>query len=248
MVGPLAHREPTGAHEARADAGGWERWRAGSPALPPFRPPCDLPFQPDARCASSSGTMVSPATLHKALPYCLEHTDFRRSAAKYEGKVRDNYTRDGRALHRRDRPHQRVRPRARHRSRSRARCSTGWPRWWFEKTKDVAANHMLGGARSRTCSSASSASRSSSRWSCARTRPGTTSTSLWTHYERGVRVFCGHRLPDGLKKHQKLPAPILTPTTKAPKGEHDVSRLARRDPRDRARSRRRTSTRPPTSR
>ena len=51
---------------------------------------------------------------------------------------------------------------------------------------------------------------------------GTTSTSIWTHYERGVRVFCGHRLPDGLKKNQKLPAPILTPTTKAPKGEHDV--------------------------
>ena len=52
---------------------------------------------------------------------------------------------------------------------------------------------------------------------------GTTSTSLWTHYERGVRNFCGHTLPDGLKKHQKLPHPILTPTTKAPKGEHDVS-------------------------
>jgi phosphoribosylaminoimidazole-succinocarboxamide synthase len=52
---------------------------------------------------------------------------------------------------------------------------------------------------------------------------GTTSTSLWTHYERGERVFCGHRLPEGLKKHEKLPAPILTPATKAPKGEHDVS-------------------------
>ncbi|MGH7293874.1 MAG: phosphoribosylaminoimidazolesuccinocarboxamide synthase, partial [Polyangiaceae bacterium] len=52
---------------------------------------------------------------------------------------------------------------------------------------------------------------------------GTTSTSLWTHYEKGVRSFCGHVLPDGLKKHQKLPHPILTPTTKAPKCEHDVS-------------------------
>jgi phosphoribosylaminoimidazole-succinocarboxamide synthase len=52
---------------------------------------------------------------------------------------------------------------------------------------------------------------------------GTTSTSLWTNYERGVRNFCGHVLPDGLKKHQPLPHPILTPTTKAPKGEHDVS-------------------------
>jgi phosphoribosylaminoimidazole-succinocarboxamide synthase len=52
---------------------------------------------------------------------------------------------------------------------------------------------------------------------------GTTSTSIWTHYANGARVFCGHRLPDGLVKNQKLPTPILTPTTKAPKGEHDVS-------------------------
>ena len=47
---------------------------------------------------------------------------------------------------------------------------------------------------------------------------GTTSTSLWTHYERGVRDFCGHKLPDGLKKHQKLPAPILTPDDQGPQG------------------------------
>jgi phosphoribosylaminoimidazole-succinocarboxamide synthase len=52
---------------------------------------------------------------------------------------------------------------------------------------------------------------------------GTTSTSLWTNYERGVRNFCGHILPEGLQKHEKLPKAILTPTTKAPKGEHDVS-------------------------
>jgi len=52
---------------------------------------------------------------------------------------------------------------------------------------------------------------------------GSTSTSIWTHYERGARVFCGHALPDGLRKNQRLPAPILTPATKAPKGEHDVS-------------------------
>ena len=33
----------------------------------------------------------------------------------------------------------------------------------------------------------------------------------------------GHRLPDGLRKNEKLPEPILTPATKAPKGQHDVS-------------------------
>ena len=48
---------------------------------------------------------------------------------------------------------------------------------------------------------------------------GTTNTSLWTHYHKGERQYCGHPLPEGLKKNQKLPQPILTPTTKAK--DHD---------------------------
>ena len=50
---------------------------------------------------------------------------------------------------------------------------------------------------------------------------GTTGTSLWTAYEQGARSFCGHVLPEGLRKHERLEGPILTPTTKAPKGHHD---------------------------
>jgi phosphoribosylaminoimidazole-succinocarboxamide synthase len=50
---------------------------------------------------------------------------------------------------------------------------------------------------------------------------GSTSTSIWRAYEAGSRDYCGHRLPDGMKKHQKLPVALLTPTTKAEKGEHD---------------------------
>ena len=34
-------------------------------------------------------------------------------------------------------------------------------------------------------------------------------------------MYCGHRLPDGMKKHERLAAPLLTPTTKAELGEHD---------------------------
>lgn len=52
---------------------------------------------------------------------------------------------------------------------------------------------------------------------------GVTSTSIWRAYERGERSFCGHPLPDGMVKNQRLPEPILTPSTKAPKGGHDVS-------------------------
>ena len=52
---------------------------------------------------------------------------------------------------------------------------------------------------------------------------GTTSTSIWVHYERGERVFCGHKLPNGMRKHERLPRPIPTPSTKANDGAHDVS-------------------------
>ena len=52
---------------------------------------------------------------------------------------------------------------------------------------------------------------------------GVSSTSIWRAYERGERVFCGHPLPEGLRKHERLPSSIVTPSTKAPKGEHDVS-------------------------
>ncbi len=52
---------------------------------------------------------------------------------------------------------------------------------------------------------------------------GVTSTSIWYAYERGSRTFCGHALPEGMTKNQALPRPILTPSTKAAKGDHDVS-------------------------
>jgi len=52
---------------------------------------------------------------------------------------------------------------------------------------------------------------------------GVTSTSIWKAYEKGDRVFCGHALPEGMSKNQPLPHPILTPSTKAAKGDHDVS-------------------------
>ena len=95
-------------------------------------------------------------------------------------------------------------------------------RYWFDETKDLAPNHLVAVPDpnvmiAREC------------------RPlpvelvmrayltGVTSTSVWRAYERGDRTFCGHRLPDGLRKNQPLPAPILTPSTKAAKGGHDVS-------------------------
>ena len=48
---------------------------------------------------------------------------------------------------------------------------------------------------------------------------GSTSTALWTVYNKGEREYCGNSLPEGLIKNQKLDSIMLTPTTK--EVEHD---------------------------
>src|SRR5471030_2997316 len=47
----------------------------------------------------------------------------------------------------------------------------------------------------------------------------------WREYSAGKRQVCGVALPDGLKENDKLPEPIITPTTKASLGhDEDISR------------------------
>ncbi len=47
----------------------------------------------------------------------------------------------------------------------------------------------------------------------------------WREYRDGKRTLCGVPMPDGLKENDKLPEPIITPTTKAHEGhDEDISR------------------------
>jgi phosphoribosylaminoimidazole-succinocarboxamide synthase len=47
----------------------------------------------------------------------------------------------------------------------------------------------------------------------------------WREYKAGKRLLCGVPLPEGLNENDKLPAPIITPTTKAHVGhDEDISR------------------------
>ena len=47
-------------------------------------------------------------------------------------------------------------------------------------------------------------------------------------YAAGNRVLCGVTMPEGLKENDKFPTPIITPTTKADNGEHDMD-ISRED-------------------
>ncbi|WP_350288771.1 phosphoribosylaminoimidazolesuccinocarboxamide synthase [uncultured Croceitalea sp.] len=40
-------------------------------------------------------------------------------------------------------------------------------------------------------------------------------------YKLGKRILCGEAMPDGMKENDKFPQPIITPATKAEKGDHD---------------------------
>ncbi len=94
--------------------------------------------------------------------------------------------------------------------------------FWFEQTAHLAPNHMLRVpdpnvmiARECTPLPVELVMRAY--------LTGVTSTSIWKAYEQGARTFCGHALPDGMVKNQPLPRAILTPSTKAQKGDHDIS-------------------------
>lgn len=93
-------------------------------------------------------------------------------------------------------------------------------RYWFERTADLCPNHVLAypdpnvvvGRRLEILPVEVVV-----RGYLA----GTTSTSVLTRYRAGEREMYGHRFPDGMRPNERLPAPIITPTTKAFDGGHD---------------------------
>jgi phosphoribosylaminoimidazole-succinocarboxamide synthase len=94
--------------------------------------------------------------------------------------------------------------------------------FWFEATADLVPNHVIN-VPDPTVTVARECQLLPVEFVMRAYLTGVTSTSIWTHYQKGGRTFCGHDLPDGMRKNQALPKAILTPSTKAEKGEHDRS-------------------------
>ena len=162
---------------------------------------------------------TDPRLLRDQCERTLDHTDLQGLGAREEGKVRDNYVANKRRFIV-------VTDRVSCFDRVvgtlpfKGQVLNQLAGYWFETTASIAPNHLIevpdpNVSVVREC------------------RPlpvefvyrgyltGSTSTSIWTAYERGERSYCGHHLPDGLRRHEQLPESLLTPTTKAPMGEHD---------------------------
>lgn len=92
--------------------------------------------------------------------------------------------------------------------------------YFLEATKDIVANWVLSvpdpnvtiGIRAQA-------------WPVEMVVRGYLVGHAWRTYRDGGRVLCGVSLPEGLKENDKLPSPIITPTTKAAEGhDEDISR------------------------
>ena len=93
-------------------------------------------------------------------------------------------------------------------------------RFWFDETRDICPNHVIAYPDPNVLV-------------CRRLDilsveivvrdylTGTTATSIWPMYRAGRRQIYGLSFPDGLRENEKLPATIITPTTKAFDGGHD---------------------------
>ena len=92
--------------------------------------------------------------------------------------------------------------------------------WWFEQTTDIILNHVLA-VPDPNALVAQEAAPFPVEVVVRGYITGVTSTALWYRYSLGEREIYGYTFPEGLRKNQLLPEPILTPTTKGGPTGHD---------------------------
>jgi phosphoribosylaminoimidazole-succinocarboxamide synthase len=166
--------------------------------------------------------MADVDAIRSALRAPLDATAFDSLGVKYAGKVRDNYTtRDGRRyIVTSDRIS--AFDRVLGTLPLKGQVLQWVTKFWFDHTRALVPNHVLE-VPDPNVMVVKECAPLAAEMVVRGYITGVTSTSIWTHYAAGERVFCGHLLPEGLRRDQRLDQPLLTPTTKAPKGEHDVS-------------------------
>jgi phosphoribosylaminoimidazole-succinocarboxamide synthase len=163
--------------------------------------------------------MHDPQAIRAALPQALADTNLPLPG-KQSGKVRDWYTVDDqrRLLVTTDRlsAFDRVLARVPYKGQVLNQLSA----WWFGQTIDIIPNHLL-------------AIPDPNAMLVTTVEPylvevivrgyisGVTSTALWHRYSLGEREIYGYTFPEGLRKNQALPTPIITPTTKGGATGHD---------------------------
>ena len=158
--------------------------------------------------------MADPA-LSEQLNHTLAETHLDSLGERYRGKVRDVY-----------RQRDRVFLVATDRLSAFDRVLTTIPfkgevlnriaQFWFDRTKDVVPNHVLDAPDPNV-----TVARATKPFPVEVVVRGYLTGSLWRDFQKGAHTAYGLYLPPDMRKDAVFPEPILTPSTKAPVGEHD---------------------------
>ena len=152
-----------------------------------------------------------------AIPNCLTATDLplteKSLTEKYVGKVRDTYEMsDGRLLlvtTDRQSGFDRLLGAIPFKGQVLNRTSL----YWFEQTRNIIGNHAIASPHANALIARKCAVLPI-EFVVRGYMTGSTDTSIWTQYQKGVRNYCGHALPEGMTKNEQLAKNIVTPTTK----------------------------------
>jgi phosphoribosylaminoimidazole-succinocarboxamide synthase len=166
--------------------------------------------------------VVSDERMAEELSGTLDRTDFAGLGVAHQGKVRDSYiSGDVRTIVTTDR--QSAFDRVLGTIPFKGQALNAIANFWFERTSDIVPNHLLdipdpNVVRARECELVAL------EFVVRAYITGVTKTSLWFNYEAGQREIAGNRLAEGLRKNERLPQPILTPTTKLEEHDRNISR------------------------
>jgi len=163
--------------------------------------------------------MLSRTDLIAAVPDALLRVELPEFGERHEGKVRDYYVRgQQRILVTTDRvsAFDRVVGVVPYKGQVLNQLSA----WWFGQLASVVPSHLLC-VPDPNVTIAREAKALPVEVVVRGHITGSTSTSLWTLYSKGVERPYGLDLPKGLAKNDPLPHPVVTPTTKAEAGAHD---------------------------
>ncbi len=163
--------------------------------------------------------MISKQKIIENIPNVLKTVNLSGFGKKHQGKVRDIYIYKGKRLFiTTDR--QSAFDKVLGFIPFKGQVLTAISQFWFEKTKDIIQNHLIS-VPDPNVLLVKECKLIPIEMVVRGYITGVTDTSIWGSYETGERVIYGINFPDGLKKNQKLPEYVITPTTKADFGQHD---------------------------
>ena len=157
--------------------------------------------------------MITREQIQSQLDNCLLEAKFPQWEAQYKkGKVRDMYLlKDKRVLITTDR--QSAFDHVLGAIPLKGQVLNRIAQYWFEQTEDIAPNQNIS-VPDANVTIARELEILPVEIVVRRYMTGSSDTAIWTHYNNGVRQYCGHTLPEGMIKNQPFDAAIITPTTK----------------------------------